>query len=558
MEKIFNKTLKILLLVLVIFVVLTYTNKIYAANSTKQYTVTYSGRGRSNVPAKQTFEETVKTIKISTTKPNKAGCIFLGWSKSLLSNKVVYKGGETINNPKKNLNLYAVWYVNVTRVSLNKQSIELEEGKTFKLIKTISPLNASNKKVTFSSSNTRVAKVDSSGQVTAVKQGQATIIVTTQDGGKTAKCTVNVKPVTVKNVKLNKKIITLTEGKTGTLTATVYGSNLKKMANKKATFSSSNTGVAKVDSSSGKITAVTPGTATITAICDGKAATCKVTVKSAVVNVKSITLSSKTIALTEGGNKSLTAKVNPSNASNKTVTFKVTEGTDKITIKQNGNTITVTGNKAGTAVITATCGGKTAECKVTVNAVQSSGGGSSTGGNTTSGGGSSSNGVVKKYKEGSVSSKYYSEFKSNRKAWESNARYVYNRLIEAGATPAGAAGAIGNITQECRWNKNIYTKNITNSAGTFYGMVMWGGNRRINLQKRANYDTIPVQTDYMIYELTKIEQYAEVWQTLTTTNDVITASNKFQKKYEICGDATAQRQEFSIDWYNYFNGLTKY
>ena len=85
----------------------------------------------------------------------------------------------------------------VQSVSLDKTSLELTEGGTGTLIATVEPNNATNKNVTWASSNSAVATVDATGNVKAVGAGEATITVTTQDGGKTDTCTVTVeKPYT--------------------------------------------------------------------------------------------------------------------------------------------------------------------------------------------------------------------------------------------------------------------------------------------------------------------------------------------------------------------------
>jgi uncharacterized protein YjdB len=81
--------------------------------------------------------------------------------------------------------------VAVTGVTLNKTTTSLIVGSSETLIATISPTNASNKSVTWMSSNTAVVTVDSNGTITAAGAGSATITVTTVDGGKTATCTVN-------------------------------------------------------------------------------------------------------------------------------------------------------------------------------------------------------------------------------------------------------------------------------------------------------------------------------------------------------------------------------
>ena len=82
--------------------------------------------------------------------------------------------------------------VSVTGVTLNTNSLALNVGGESTLSATVAPSNATNKAVTWSSSNTSVATVSSTGKVTAVGAGSATITVTTSDGGYTATCAVTV------------------------------------------------------------------------------------------------------------------------------------------------------------------------------------------------------------------------------------------------------------------------------------------------------------------------------------------------------------------------------
>ena len=89
--------------------------------------------------------------------------------------------------------------VSVTGVSVNPTSLTLEVGQTGILTATVAPSNATNKKVTWSTSNASVASVNN-GVVTAVAQGTATITVTTADGNKTATCAVTVNPKTTPTV----------------------------------------------------------------------------------------------------------------------------------------------------------------------------------------------------------------------------------------------------------------------------------------------------------------------------------------------------------------------
>ena len=171
--------------------------------------------------------------------------------------------------------------VKVESVSLNKTSIEIEVGKTEQLTATISPDNATDKSVTWTSDKTNIATVSTSGVVSAKAKGTATITVTTKDGNKTATCQVTVKPsttpiVAVTGVSLDKASATLEVGDQLQLNATVKPADA---TNKTLSWASDKTNVASVDQN-GKITAVAEGTAKITVTtADGDfKAECNVTV----------------------------------------------------------------------------------------------------------------------------------------------------------------------------------------------------------------------------------------------------------------------------------------
>ena len=254
--------------------------------------------------------------------------------------------------------------VSVQSVSLNTTSLSLTEGETQTLTATVSPSNATNNYVLWSSSNTSVATVSSSGIVTAEKAGSATITVKTNDGGKTATCSVTVKAATVPvaGVSLNTTSLSLTEGETQTLTATVSPSNA---TDKSVTWSSNNTSVATV-SSTGVVTAKSVGSAIITVTTkDGsKTATCSVTVKAKTVSVTGVSLDYTSLTMTEGETQTLTATISPSNATDKSVTWS-SSNTSVATVSSAG---VVTAKAAGTVTITVKTndGNKTATCIVTV------------------------------------------------------------------------------------------------------------------------------------------------------------------------------------------------
>ena len=256
----------------------------------------------------------------------------------------------------------------VEAVHLSQESMELTEGDASQLTATVLPENASNKNVRWESTNTGVATV-SNGKVTAVKAGSAAIKVITEDGSKTAECsvTVNAKVYPVTSVSLDKTSLTLTEGDVAQLTATVLPENAN---NRLVHWSSTNTSVAKVGDGwldKGRVTALQPGTATIRATTDdgGYTTECAVTVQAKVYQVTSVSLNKTSLTLTEGDVAQLTATVLPENASNKNVRWESTN-TGVATVN-NGEVTAVKAGSAAIKVITED-GNITAECSVTVNA----------------------------------------------------------------------------------------------------------------------------------------------------------------------------------------------
>jgi len=250
----------------------------------------------------------------------------------------------------------------VTGVTLSQTEATLAVGETLTLTATMIPEYATNfgaSNVTWSSSDEAVATVNESGVVTAKGPGEATITVTTADGGYTATCTVTVDtPVT--GVTLSQTSAKLQFGETLALTATVAPANA---TNKSVTWSSSHPAVATVDEN-GVVTAkTTAGTATITATTavGAKTATCAITVG---VPVTGVSLSQTYAKLQFGETLTLTATVAPANATNKSVTWSSSHPA-VATVDENG---VVTGKAAGMATIKVTTddGKKAATCAVRV------------------------------------------------------------------------------------------------------------------------------------------------------------------------------------------------
>ena len=283
------------------------------------------------------------------------------------SGKVTAVGGgnakvvATAKDGGKYAECQVVVTVPVTEVALDKTNAELTEGDELVLTATVNPADATNKNVTWSSSDNTVATVVN-GKVTALKVGIANITVTTVDGGKTASCQVKVaaKIYPVTGVSLDKATVQIVEGDEFTLTATVAPANA---TNKNVSWSSSDNTVASV--TGGKVTALKAGSATINVTTEdgGKTASCAVTVIAKEYSVTGVALDKTSAEMVEGDEITLTATVSPANATNKNVSWSSSDNT--VATVADGK---VTALKAGTVTITVTTadGGKTASCSVTV------------------------------------------------------------------------------------------------------------------------------------------------------------------------------------------------
>ena len=201
--------------------------------------------------------------------------------------------------------------VKVTGIILNKNSISIKKGNTYSLIATVLPENAKNKNITWNTEDSKIATVEN-GVVTAVDEGKTNIVVTTQDGNYSEKCSVDViidtetnndetneennkqdeennednNYVKVTGISLNKTKHTMQVGDKGNLTATITPTNATY---KNVTWSSSNPEVATI-SSTGMITALKEGTTIITAKTQNEIyeATCELTITKKTTSVDDI------------------------------------------------------------------------------------------------------------------------------------------------------------------------------------------------------------------------------------------------------------------------------
>ena len=254
--------------------------------------------------------------------------------------------------------------VEVESVSLNKSEMTLTEGESETLAATVTPENAENKSIIWSSNNEAVATVDANGTVIAKRAGTA-VITATSTNGKSAGCTVTVekKQIPVTEVRLSESTVGIVEGSTYKLTATVLPENTTDSKN--VSWSSNNEAVATVDAN-GNVTAKRAGTAVITATStNGKTAGCTVTVSKKEIPITEISLDKSSATLTEGETTTLVATVLPENTTyGKSVKWS-SSNVAVATVDLMGK---VTAKRAGTAIITAISeNGKTASCTITVN-----------------------------------------------------------------------------------------------------------------------------------------------------------------------------------------------
>ena len=259
--------------------------------------------------------------------------------------------------------------VKVTGVSLNKTEVSLEVGGTETLVATVAPSDATNKNVSWSSSNASVVSV-ADGVLTAKKAGKAEITVKTEDGNFTARAQVTVTEpapaeVKVTDVTLNKHEVSLFKGGSETLVATVLPENA---TNKAVTWKSDDKEVVTVVD--GVLTAVDVGTAEVTVTTvDGKK-TDKATVV-VTIDVKSISFSNKEEDykdLEEGDDFTLTVSIDPVTNAQQLMDagFLTITSSDPEVASVPAGGFKVFALKEGTATITASLFGKTAELELNI------------------------------------------------------------------------------------------------------------------------------------------------------------------------------------------------
>ena len=292
--------------------------------------------------------------------------------KDLTSGKYVYTVKAIVDENAADANLYSNSVseeseaviipepVTGIEVANDYQHMGLFVGGSGKIRYSVLPSNATNTNVTFKSLNEKVATVDANGVVTGVSEGNADIVITTEEGGFEAKCTVRVDGIDARGIeRVGDKTVTMGLNQTRQLQVKITPSDT---TNKNVQWTSSNNSVATVDSN-GVVTSKNSGSTIITATTyNGLKTEFFIEVETPVTN---ITLNSNEINLNPGGTFKLDATVNPSNASNKNIKW-ISANESIATVDQSGN---VTADVAGTTYISAVSadGKVVATCTINVS-----------------------------------------------------------------------------------------------------------------------------------------------------------------------------------------------
>lgn len=292
--------------------------------------------------------------------------------KDLTSGKYVYTVKAIVDENDADANLYSNSVseeseaviipepVTGIEVANDYQHMGLFVGGSGKIRYSVLPGNATNTNVTFKSLNEKVATVDANGVVTGVSEGNADIVITTEEGGFEAKCTVRVDGIDARGIeRVGDKTVTMGLNQTRQLQVKITPSDT---TNKNVQWTSSNNSVATVDSN-GVVTSKNSGSTIITATTHNELKTeFFIEVETSVTN---ITLNSNEINLNPGGTFKLDATVNPSNASNKNIKW-ISANESIATVDQSGN---VAADVAGTTYISAVSadGKVVATCTVNVS-----------------------------------------------------------------------------------------------------------------------------------------------------------------------------------------------
>lgn len=257
--------------------------------------------------------------------------------------------------------------VPVESIEFKQTALEMQAGDQTSIEYTISPENATNQDVTWSSDNNDVAEVDDTGKVIAIGEGRATITATTVDGDFKDTCTVTVSPkqtVPLEGIHFEEESYSILYEESIDLKLVFEPEDA---TNKIVEYSSSDSNIVDVDTN-GTITGVGVGEATIFAVSDdgGYEASCNVIVnRSQMVPVESVSLNKVGLEMEVGDTETLVATVLPENAEDKSVIWE-SSNNDVVTVDISG-IVTAVGIGNATIKVTTVDGNYTDTCSVVVS-----------------------------------------------------------------------------------------------------------------------------------------------------------------------------------------------
>lgn len=265
-----------------------------------------------------------KNGKVSTLEPG--NCVITATSQD---SGVVAKCTVTVTQP-------------ITGISLNISQNTILKGEKFVIIPTVSPMDATNKNVVYTSSDTSVATVDADGVVTGVKGGRTIIIAKTEERGLVASCLVTVQEF-VSSVKIDTQVPRISIGQSVPLSTTVQADSA---TNKKLSWSTSNGNLLGVDQG-GRISGIAPGTAIVYAFAEDGSGVYDSMQVEIVKSVTSVLVNPSSISIPEGRTKNLTVSVSPDDATYRDVEW-YSDNTSVATVDGGGQ---VSGISAGTCKV---------------------------------------------------------------------------------------------------------------------------------------------------------------------------------------------------------------
>lgn len=340
------------------------TSNVDVNEETIYFTIYFDAQGGSDVSPITNIKQNNKVKLPSTTKN---AFTFGGWYTQPNGKGTKYTDSTPIN---KNLTLYAYWIKKknpektlITSIAVNPTSSTIKKGSKVALNVTILPSNATNKDISWTSSNSDVASVSSTGLVKGIKAGSTIITCSSKDGSnKFAKCTIN---VIEPSMKLNTSKLVIQKGRTNKKVKVIIKDDKIDTAksNKK------NVVTVKVKGNTLQITGKKVGKATITVVSkSGIKKKLNVTVQKDKVITKTLKVSKSTVKIKKGKSAAIKVTATPDSISTgekiKISTSK--KGIVSYKIDQNAGAIKITGKKKGTCKLTVKVGKKSKKISVKV------------------------------------------------------------------------------------------------------------------------------------------------------------------------------------------------